>query len=342
MEKGPVYIGGLDRCGKTTMRDFLASHPNIAIPAVGSNMWTYFYGQYGDLSDRDNFESCLEALLHYKHVRFLQPDPERIRREFWQGPPTYARLFSLFLIHYAERKGKPRWGAQTGLIERYADRLFEAYPDLKIIHMVRDPRDRYEASLARWPNGKGRAGGASARWLYSMNLAERHLRNYPGRYKIVRFETLVEHTEDTLKEVCDFLDEEYVPEMLAMEGAPKHLNKLLNGGKLEPGQSPLSPEYIGLFRENVPRHEIAFMQERLGRKMRTYDYRLEPIELSTAERVSFRLIDWPNQWVRMMAWRAVEAIQHNFGSLVGRKPGERMIIEAPLKARAGAQPGKNK
>ena len=48
MQLGPIYIGGLDRCGKTTMRAFLVSHPNIAIPAVGSNMWTYFYGQFGD------------------------------------------------------------------------------------------------------------------------------------------------------------------------------------------------------------------------------------------------------------------------------------------------------
>lgn len=342
MTQGPIYIGGLDRCGKTTMRDFLASHPNIAIPAVGSNMWTYFYDQFGDLSEEDNFERCLEALLHYKHVRFLQPDPERIRREFWQGPPTYARLFSLFLIHYAERQGKPRWGAQTGLIERYADQLFAAYADLKIIHMVRDPRDRYEASLARWPNGKGRAGGASARWLYSMNLAERHLRRYPEQYKIVRFETLVEDTEETLKDVCAFLGETYVPEMLAMEGAPEHRDKLIGDAELESGQSPLSPKYIGRFRQNVPRREIAFMQQQLGNKMRAYGYRLEPIEFSTAERVSFALIDWPNQWVRMLAWRTVEVVQHNFGGLLGRKPGERMIIEAPLTPKARAQTGQSK
>lgn len=324
------------------MRDFLASHPNIAIPAVGSNMWTYFYDQYGDLGEGDNFERCLEALLHYKHVRFLQPDPERIRREFWQGPPSYARLFALFLIHYAERQGKPRWGAQTGLIERYADQLFAAYPDLKIIHMVRDPRDRYEASLARWPNGKGRAGGASARWLYSINLAERHMQRYPGQYKIVRFETLVTDTEETLKEVCAFLGESYVPEMLAMEGAPKHRDELLEGAALEPGQSPLSPKYIGLYRQNVPRREIAFMQRQLGHKMRAYGYSPQPIAFSAAERLSFALVDWPSQWARMVAWRTVEAIQHNFGSLMGRKPGNRMIIEAPLKQAASPQPRRSR
>ena len=38
-----------------------------------------------------------------------------------QGQPTYACLFALFQQHYAERAGKPRWGDQSGLIERYAD-----------------------------------------------------------------------------------------------------------------------------------------------------------------------------------------------------------------------------
>src|SRR5512133_1603979 len=44
IERGPIFIGGPDRCGKTTLQAFLSSHPNIAIPAVGSNFWTYFYG----------------------------------------------------------------------------------------------------------------------------------------------------------------------------------------------------------------------------------------------------------------------------------------------------------
>ena len=330
MAQGPIYIGGLDRSGKTTMRAFLASHPNIAIPDVGSNMWTYFYGQYGDLSRQDNFEKCLKDMLHYKHVRFLKPDPDRIRKEFWQGETTYGRLFSLFLIHYAEGQGKPRWGAQTGLIERYADHLFAAYPNLKIVHMVRDLRDRYEASLALWPNGKLRAGGATARWLYSTNLAERHSRNYPDQYKIVRFETLVERSEETLRDVCDFLGEAYVPEMLVMAGATKYRNKLLKGAELKPGQSLLSPQYIGLFRDKIAKPEITFIQLHAGRKMRQYDYKLEDIKFSFGDWLRFTFVDWPNQFVRMMFWRTTEAIQQNFPGISGRKPGGRMIIDAPL------------
>jgi len=332
MEMGPIYIGGLDRSGKTTMRAFLASHPNIAIPAVGSNMWTYFYGQYGDLHQRENFENCLNALLRYKHVRFLKPDPDRIRQEFWGGPPTYARLFALFLKHYAEREGKPRWGAQTGLIERYADRLFDAYPDLKIIHMIRDPRDRYEASLTLWPRGKGRAGGATARWLYSIRLADRNLRRYPGQYMIVRYEMIAAEPVATLRKVCAFLGEEYIPAMLSMEGAPRHRARLMKEASLKPGDIPVSTEFIGRFRSQIPEYEIAFMQLHAGRKMRSYGYSLEPIHFSWRQWLHFAIVGWPNQFLRMVAWRFVEALQHHLPGQFGRTPRPRMIVDSPFQA----------
>ena len=43
--QAPIYIGGPDRCGKTLVAALLGSHSRIAIPIVGSNLWTYFDGQ---------------------------------------------------------------------------------------------------------------------------------------------------------------------------------------------------------------------------------------------------------------------------------------------------------
>jgi hypothetical protein len=324
----PVFIGGLDRSGKTTMRAFLASHPRIAIPSVGSNMETYFHGRFGDLADPANLDRCLAAMLVYKHVRFLQPDEARIRREFAEGPATYERLFSLFLIHFAEREGKPRWGAQTGLIEVYADEVFAAHPEARVIHMVRDPRDRYEASIAKWPDGKGRAGGAVARWRYSTGLAERHRRRYPDRYLVVRFEDLIREPEATVREVCAFLGEAFDPAMLAMGGAEKHRDLLRSGveGAGGEGAAVLSEAFIGRYRGGVAPAELAFIQLHAGRAMRRFGYELEPVRLGAAGRARFAVIDWPSQAVRMLGWRGVEAVQHRFPRVVGRKPHGRMIV----------------
>lgn len=323
---GPIYIGGLDRSGKTTLAAFLTSHPSIAIPAVGSNMWTYFYGQYGDLARSDNLDRCLEAMLKYKHVRYLAPDPQRIRREFEAGPATYGRLFALFLIQYAEKEGKPRWGAQTGLIERYADQLFDEYAGLRVIHMIRDPRDRYEASLSRWPEGKGRAGGAVARWRYSVKLGERNRNRYPGAYMLVRFEDLVANPIDTVEEVCEFLNEPFHPPMMEMGEAPTLRVKLGMSETPDGTLPPLSTDHVGRFRSRVPARELAFIQSQAGSLMEHFGYEKIEDELTLGDRLIFAGYEWPNQAARMLAWWGMETLQHRFPRHLGRQPGARMIL----------------
>ena len=143
MSFGPIFIGGLAFSGKTQMRLMLSSHPNIAMTRR-TYMWTRFFNRYGDLGHSENFERCLTALMQQKHIRVLEPDPDRIRREFWQDAPTYARLFALIHKHYAERLGKPRWGDQLGFVERFAAPIFSALPSAKMIHMIRDPRAVFE------------------------------------------------------------------------------------------------------------------------------------------------------------------------------------------------------
>ncbi|MCL4805247.1 MAG: sulfotransferase [Anaerolineae bacterium] len=324
-DASPIFIGGPDRCGKTTLRACLVSHPRISIPAVGSNMWSYFYGQYGDLGREENLERCLAALLRYKHVRCLDPDPVRIRREFAGGPRTYGRLFSLIHRHHAEREGKPRWGDQTGLIERYADVIFAEFPGARMVHLLRDPRDRYHASLELWPDGKGRAGGATARWLYSARLARRNLRRYPGQYFVIRFEDLVRRPEETLRAVCVFLDETYTPAMPAMTGAPEYREKRSHGRALQPDESPLSDEFIGLYRRTIPPPELAFMQRLAGREMVLFGYAPDELHLSTGDRMRLA-IDYPVNLARMAAWRSVEGLQQTFPSIFGRSPGGNMIL----------------
>ncbi len=321
----PVYIVGLDRSGKTTMRAFLASHSRIAIPAIGSNMWTYFYRRFGPLDVAANLSRCLDAMFAYTHVQFLQPDRARIQDEFASGPQTYAHLFSLFLMHFAERENKPRWGAQSGLTEQYADELFTAYPGLKVIHMIRDPRDRYEASLAKWPEGRGRAGGATARWLFSTRLAERNEQRYEGRYVTVRFEDLVRSTEDTIRGVCAFLDEDYEPEMLAMAGADKFRRSLGGEADVKGPTGLLSESFIGMYRRNISDSDLRFMELHAGRRMQRYGYELTSDEWSFVRSVRFGLVDWPDQMARFAAWRVGEMAHHYWPRRLGHKPAKSKV-----------------
>jgi hypothetical protein len=328
---GPIFIGGPDRCGKTLLSAILGSHPDIAISAVGSNMWTFFYAQFGDLANDRNFDQCLAAMLRYRHVRFLEPDPERIRREFRAGEPTYARLFALFQEHHAERLGKPRWGDQTGLVERYAEEIFAAYPGVRMIHMIRDPRDRYEASLALWPKGKGRVGGASARWRYSVDLGERNLRRSPDRYRFVRYEDLVRRPDETARALAAFVGVEFVPRMLELRDMPTYRAKLEGsvrnaGGDPDAPGALISPAFVGGYRGRIPERELAFMQGRLGSRMRRHGYEIDEIRLSPMERLRYAAVDLPLNFVRMHTWQGLETVQHRAPRLFGRNPVRAKLI----------------
>src|SRR5512143_715510 len=326
MDHGPIFIGGLERSGTSLIYALLASHPNIAMTRR-TNLWTYFYNQYGDLGRRDNFERCLKAMLHYKRLLVLKPDPERLRQEFWQGEPTYGRLFALLEQQYADRVGKSRWGDKSLNTERYADPIFAAYPSAKIVHMIRDPRDRYASAITRWKVSRGGIGAATAMWLSSLKLAERHRQRHPDHYLIVRYETLACEPEKTLCEICTFIDEAYNPTMLSLKGAEVFRDEGGNSsyGPRDPGV--ISTSSIGKFRKVLPPREIAFMQGHAKRQMLALDYPLESIRLSTGERLLFALGDWPFNLARMLAWRTVEMIQNRLGRSL---PAYRIVTETGL------------
>lgn len=207
MSNGPIFVGGLSHSGKTQMRMALEAHSRIAMTRR-TYLWTGYYGRYGDLGTSKNLERCLAALAADEGIRELEPDLDQVRRDFETGEPTYGRLFALIHRQHAARLGKPRWGDQLGLVEAFADRIFEAYPDAVLIHMVRDPRSQ------RTGGGLGSLGWTVGRWRFSAELAGRNELRYPDRYRVVRFESLVAEPEATLRRVAAFIGEAFEPQML--------------------------------------------------------------------------------------------------------------------------------
>jgi len=316
---GPVFIGGTDRAGKTLLAAILSSHPRISIPAVGSNMWTLFYRRFGDLRDESNFERCLAEMLSYKHVRFLEPDVDRLRHDFMAGPRTYARLFALFQEQAAGRAGKPRWGDQTGLIEGYADVVLGAYADAVMLHMIRDPRDRYDASLTLWPEGRLRVGGAVARWNYSASYARRNSQRHPGRYLVLRYEDLVTDPEGVVRRATAFVGEDYRPDMLELHGMPTYREKLLASARDAPG-GLISDRYVGIHRGRIPAGELAFLERHAGPLMRDFGYEVSGVRLGGMGGVRHALLDRPLNLVRMGIWSLRHAASVRAPRVAGRRP----------------------
>ena len=323
MNVGPIYIAGLERSGTSLMYALLASHPRIAMTRR-TNMWTYFYNRYGDLSQPAQFDRCLRTMMRYKRLVKLQPDPPRIRREFAQGEPTYARLFALIEQHHAERLGKPRWGDKSLNTERYAKPIFAAHPDAKMLHMVRDPRDRYASVIARWKSRRGGIGAGTGMWLSSVHRARQNETLFPQNYMIVRYESLVASPEQTLRQICDFLGESFCPEMLTMQGAESFREAGSNSsyGQRKPGV--ISTDSTGRYRQVLSQRQIAFVQAMAHREMVELNYPLDAIQFALGEQLRYFLADRPVNLARLAGWRTINAFHNHKGRTL---PAYRIVSE---------------
>ncbi len=282
--KAPVFIGGLAHSGKTPLRIMLASHPQLAM-SRRTYMWERFYNRYGDLSQRGNFERCLSAMLARRSIQVLKPDADRVRREFWQGPPDYGRLFALIHQHYADGLRKPRWGDQCGSVLSFADAIFAAYPDAKMIHMLRDPRDIQTVANAQIGRRPGRVGVATARWLYSVRLMERNLARYPDAYQVIRYETLRSEPERTLNDICQFLGERFSTTMVS-------------------GEDALSSKEVSKYHSKPKADcDVTFIQRYAGQQMRTLGYRLRPPQMTLPQKLFSYPLEWLVNRPSMLAWR---------------------------------------
>jgi hypothetical protein len=291
-DRGPIFIGGLAHSGKTPLRIILGAHPDLSMTRR-TYLWNRFYGSFGDLRDRANLDRCLTTMVQDDHARQLEPDAERIRREFLEGSPSYARLFALFHQHHAERRGKRRWGDQLGSIERFADVIFSAFPSARMIHMIRDPRAWHSAGNENGSSRKGKLGWDTAMWLHSAELAERNSRRYPEKYRVVRYEALATRCVDVVEEVCAFLNEDFVPPMAsALTTMSVDCVDAAHPGQRVPSSSC------------HPRGQMSFVDMYAGRELAALGYeRMEP-SLTPRQWLTFRLVDWPLNRAAMAAWRA--------------------------------------
>lgn len=330
--RGPVFVGGLDRTGTSLVYALLASHPNLAMTRR-TNWWTYFYGRFGDLGADANLDRCLTVMRRYRRHRKLDPDWDRLRADFVAGERDYGRLFALLEEQHARRLGRPRWGDKSLHTERYADLVFEHFPDARIIHMIRDPRDRYASVLKRWKRVRGGAGASTAAWIASARLGERNRRQHPEGYRLLRYEDLAERPEATMRSVCEFIGEPFEPRMMAMEGAAEFRESGGNSSYERFAQGTISTASIGRYRSVLSGADIAFIEAQAVDEMRRHGYEAGRPEMSAAARWRYRLGQWPANRLRMAGWRAREWVYDR----LGRAPSSETMSELNESASGAGQ-----
>ena len=144
------------------------------------------------------------------------------------------------------------------------------FPKGQFIHILRDGGDVIPSLLA----AKIRPDLASAacRWKTSVNAVQKFIQTHPANCLEIRYETLVQNPEATMKPVFEFLGLSFDAEFLKSQAPASSMRDLSKYDHLSNVLSPISTESIGKGRKKLSAEEKSVAQKIIGADLQKLGY----------------------------------------------------------------------
>ncbi len=126
------------------------------------------------------------------------------------------RLLNLLWAKAAIAERKARWAEKTPMHVHRIGRIFELYPEARVLLVIRDGRDVALSLRRRW-NDFDRS---VERWIVDNREGERWW-DHPQVHKL-SYEEIVTAFEPTLRRVCNFLQVPYEPQLADFHNKPAY------------------------------------------------------------------------------------------------------------------------
>ncbi len=208
----PFFIVGVGRSGTTLLMSMLNAHPEVTMPPE-----THFLRRQVIPDHGVGLEKAEERLGEDKYFSRLGFNSSELLEFFREERVQFdwSLLYRKILLEYLEESGGSFIGDKDPKSVEYLPVIKAIFPDAKIIHMVRDPRD---VVLSR-----GKAGWSKDRSWFTHPLAyrvqfqlgrERGRELFGENYLEIKYEELITGPEEILQGVSDFLDIDFSERML--------------------------------------------------------------------------------------------------------------------------------
>ena len=203
----PFFIVGFSRSGTTLLATLLDNHSRICVtPETRFCRGVLPCGQPDRRLRSHDF--IAKRTLDYWRIRDLRVDYESLMHEFRRYASTYRNAFASLLECYRRKSGKPVIGEKSPIHLSYTPMLVNWFPDSLIFCMVRDGRD-VVPSMRRAPFTHNNMLRHAAEWAATSRTIARYQREFPNRFMVIKFESLVTDPEKVLTEVCRRLGQRY-------------------------------------------------------------------------------------------------------------------------------------
>lgn len=306
MIQNPIFIIGTERSGSNLLRLLLNAHPSIAIPHPPHIMrdLSPFSQLYGDLLDDGKFRGLICDVVRIVNSHFA-PWPMAIDEEKLFSDASsrslygiYAALYEQYLLH----AGKKRWGCKSTFMYIHIEEILAHHSSPRFLHLVRDPRD-VAASAGQSIFSRFHPYKEAELWAEQQSAIEvwRGLEE-EGKLLRVRYEDLTADAEAVMKEIMEFLGEEFLPQQLEYyrSGEASRLSGLSQSWK-NCGE-PVSVSSVGRYKTELSEREIRFVESVAAALMSKYGYGLHTkAPLQSPSVLELFLIECSERWRKLRA-----------------------------------------
>jgi hypothetical protein len=225
----PVFLCGHPKSGTSLLRNLLDSHPELVVYPEETGFFRRYLPLAEGLSRPGKAALAEERLIHI--FQWNQEEPPEHQRGFpdrdysWISYEAVKGAFhrrleaepfrhegdilSTAVLAFGEVTGQlgeqtRRWVEKSPYNERYADWIYEWWPQALCLHIVRDPRDNFLSYQRKHPEWKAETFATS--WIASTRAGiQNQERRGAARYRLLRYEDLVSAPQALIGEICEFL-----------------------------------------------------------------------------------------------------------------------------------------
>lgn len=214
---GPLFLVGMPRSGTKLLRGLLVQNPDIFIPSVETDFLQYWisnWSTFGNLSVYENFQKFYESQI--KNTYFIDSTLDGFDCESWFSACvdySIQGVFEALIRSSAQSTGRVYGDKSPSYIDSMVS-LKGSFPEAKFIHIVRDVRDYALSVNKTWGKSMTRA---AFRWAEGVRRAQSVGAEIGDDYLVIRYEDLLQKSEETLRRCCQFIGVDFVESMLSLK-----------------------------------------------------------------------------------------------------------------------------
>jgi hypothetical protein len=214
----PIFIIGTERSGSNLVRLILNSHSGIAVPHP-PHIVRYFEpleAGYGDLLRDVPFAALVDDILRLLDLHIypwgVRIDRQRVLRE--ARPRNAFGVCVALYEQYREHEKKRRWACKSTFMVDHAPAVLRAFPEAKLLFLVRDPRD-VAASSRNSVFSTFHPYYTAKLWAAQQGVGLRLLDTLPKKnIELFKYEDLLADPKPVVERMCAFLEEPFEEGML--------------------------------------------------------------------------------------------------------------------------------